>query len=131
VLGQWAYPSMTAIAGSITDDDIDEFARTYARPGGWNGAVGLYRSMLAEADQITDLARSSPLTVPTLAIGAAGGPFTATTVRQVTHGELTSVQLDGVGHYAVQEAPQRVAEAILGFTESVDATVPRPATDRR
>src|SRR5919106_1798975 len=121
VLATWAYPSMTAVPGSITDGDIDEFARTYARPGGWNGAVGLYRSMLAEGDQIRMLAQSSPLSVPALAIGAGGGPFTATTLSQVIRGEVTSIQLDGVGHYAAQEAPEQVAEALMRFTEAIDA----------
>ena len=120
LLGQWAFPSMTAVAGSITDEDVDEFARTYARPGGWKGAVGLYRSMLAEGDQIRALADAHPLTNPTLAIGAGGGPLTSGTLSQVTHGEVTSVQLEGVGHYAAQEAPEQVAEALLRFTEAVD-----------
>ena len=120
LLGQWAFPSMTAVAGSITDEDVDEFARTYARPGGWRGAVGLYRSMLAEGDEIKALVEAQPLTVPTLAIGAGGGPFTSDTLSQVTRGEVTSVQLEGVGHYAVQEAPEQVAQALLEFTEEVD-----------
>ena len=121
LLGQWAFPSMTAVAGSITDEDVDEFARTYARPGGWRGAVGLYRSMLTEGDQIKALADAHPLTIPTLAIGAGGGPFTSRTLSQVTRGKVTSVQLEGVGHYAVQEAPEEVAEAVLRFTTKVDA----------
>lgn len=120
LLGQWAFPSMTAVAGSITDEDVDEFARTYARPGGWRGAAGLYRSMLAEGDQIKALAEAQPLTIPTLAIGAGGGPFTSGTLSQVTRGKVTSVQLEGVGHYAVQEAPEQVADALLQFTEAVD-----------
>jgi pimeloyl-ACP methyl ester carboxylesterase len=120
LLGQWAFPAMTAVAGSITDEDVDEFARTYARPGGWRGAAGLYRSMLAEGDQIKALAEAQPLTVPTLAIGAGGGPFTSATLSQVTRGQVTSVQLEGVGHYAVQEAPEQVADAVLRFTEAVD-----------
>jgi len=119
LLGQWAFPSMTAVAGSITDADVDEFARTYARPGGWRGAVGLYRSMLGEGDEIRALAGSNPLTVPVLAIGAGGGPFTAETLGQVTVGEVASVQLDGVGHYAAQEAPEDVAAAILDFVARV------------
>lgn len=121
VLGTWAYPAMTAVPGAITERDIDEFARTYARPGGWNGAAGLYRSMLTEADQIKTLAQSSPLRMPTLAIGAAGGAFTATTLTQITRGKITSIQLDDVGHYAAQEAPEQVADALLAFTESVEA----------
>ena len=120
LLGQWAFPTMTAVAGAITDEDVDEFARSYARPGGWNGAVGLYRSMLAEGDEITSLAAAHPLSVPTLAIGAESGPFTFDTLSQVTRGEVTSVQLEGVGHYAVQEAPEQVAEPVLQFTAAVD-----------
>jgi hypothetical protein len=63
-LGQWAFLSMTAVAGSITEEDVDEFARTYARPGGWSGAVGLYRSMLTKGDQIKALVKAQLLTAP-------------------------------------------------------------------
>ena len=59
-LGSGRSWAMTAVAGSITDADIDEFARTYARPDGWRGAVGLYRSMLAEGDELRALARAEP-----------------------------------------------------------------------
>lgn len=121
LLAQWAFPSMTAVAGSVTDADVDEFARTYARPGGWRGAVGLYRSMLTEGDDLRALAGSSPLTVPVLAVGAGGGPFTSATLGQVTAGDVTAVQLDGVGHYVALEAPEALAAAVLEFTSSVDA----------
>ena len=120
LLGRWAFPSMTAVAGSITDADVDEFARTYARPDGWRGAVGLYRSMLAEGDELKALAEASPLTMPVLAVGAGGGPFTAATVGQVATGEVTAVQLDGVGHYVAMEAPDELSAAILDFVRVVD-----------
>jgi pimeloyl-ACP methyl ester carboxylesterase len=120
-LGEWAFPAMTAVQGSITDDDIDEFARTYARPNGWRGAAGLYRSMLSEGDEIRAIAESQPLTVPVLAVGAGGGPFTAGTLAQVTAGHVRSVQLDGVGHYAALEAPEELSTVILKFLSSVDA----------
>ena len=120
LLGRWAFPSMTAVAGSVTDADVDELARTYARPGGWRGAVGLYRSMLTEGDELRALAETSPLTMPVLAVGAGGGPFTAATVGQVTTGDVTSVQLDGVGHYVAMEAPDALADAILDFVRVVD-----------
>jgi hypothetical protein len=31
------------------------------------------------------------------------------------------VVLDGVGHYAAMEAPERLAEALLGFIDDIDA----------
>ena len=121
LLGDWAFPSMTAVQGAITDDDVAEFARTYARPDGWRGAEGLYRSMLAEGDEIKALANARPLTMPVLAVGAGGGPFTLSTVSQVAAGQVASVQLDGVGHYAALEAPDALSTAILDFLATVDA----------
>lgn len=120
-LGEWAFPSMTAVKGAITDGDIDEFVRTYSRPNGWRGAVGLYQSMLRESAEIKELARKHPLTVPVLAVGAGGGPFTVATMSQVTGGNVRSVVLEGVGHYAAMEAPERLAKAMLEFVEGVDA----------
>ncbi|MGC4858664.1 alpha/beta fold hydrolase [Micromonospora sp. DT68] len=120
-LGQYAFPAMTAIPGAITDVDIDEFARTYARPEGWRGAIGLYQSMLREGPEITTLAQTRGLNVPVLAIGAGGGAFTAATMSQATSTDVRSVTLDGVGHYAAMEAPEELAKALLAFTASVDA----------
>ena len=121
VLGGWAFPAMTAVVGSTTPDDVAEFARTYSRAGGWLGAVGLYQSMLGEGDTLKSLAESQPITVPALAIGGYGGPFTVGTLSQVVVGEVESVQLDGVGHYVALEAPAAFADAILAFTARVDA----------
>ncbi|MEV5897761.1 alpha/beta fold hydrolase [Nonomuraea fuscirosea] len=119
-LGQYAFPAMNATPGAITDADIDEFARAYARPDGWRGAIGLYRSMLREGFQIRALVESPGLRAPVLTVGAGGGPFTAHTLSQVASTEITSVQLDGVGHYVAMEAPEALANAILGFVEGVD-----------
>lgn len=121
LLEGWAFPSMTLVQDAFTSDDIGEFARTYARPDGWRGAVGLYRSMLSEGDELRELAKSRPLTMPAMAVGALGGPFTSATLDQVAAGDVTSVQLDGVGHYVAMEAPQQLATAILDFVATVDA----------
>ena len=120
LLADWAFPGMTAVQDAITDAELDEFARAYARPGGWRGAAGLYRSMLAEGDEIRELARTHPLAVPVLAVGAGGGPFTEQTMRQVTAGTVRAAQLDGVGHYAALEAPEALSSAILDFLADVD-----------
>src|SRR6266571_1723812 len=120
-LGQFAFPAMSATPEAITDADIDEFARTYSRPGGWRGAAGLYQSMLREGPDIRALAQTPGLTAPVLAVGAGGGPFTAGTMSQAAPGEVSSVSLDGVGHYAAMEAPDELAKALLDFTASVDA----------
>jgi pimeloyl-ACP methyl ester carboxylesterase len=119
-LGQFAFPAMSATPGAITNDDVDEFVRTYSRLDGWRGAIGLYQSMLQEGDEIKALAETHRLTVPVLAVGAGGGPFTLGTMSQVAVTEVRSVSLDGVGHYAAMEAPDKLAEALLAFFRSID-----------
>jgi pimeloyl-ACP methyl ester carboxylesterase len=77
--------------------------------------------MLREGPDIRALAESPGLTVPVLAVGAGAGPFTARTMSQAAPGNVSSVSLDGVGHYTAMEAPDELAKALLGFTASVDA----------
>jgi pimeloyl-ACP methyl ester carboxylesterase len=125
-LGQFAFPAMTAVRGAITDADVDEFVRTYSRPDGWRGASGLYQSMLAEGEEIQTLANRRPLTMPAFAVGAGGGSFTSSTMARVTSGEVRSVQLEGVGHYAAMEAPEQLAHALLGFLRHVDEAEETP-----
>ena len=120
-LGQFAFPAKSATPGAITDADVEEFARTYSGPSGWRGAAGLYQSMLREGPDIRALAQTPGLTAPVLAIGAGGGLFTAGTMTQAALGDVSSVSLDGVGHYAAMEAPDELAKAILDFTGRVDA----------
>jgi len=120
-LEQFAFPAMCATPGAITDADIDEFVRSYSRPNGWRGAIGLYQSMLKEGPEIKALAETHGLTVPVLAIGAGGGPFTLRTMSQATATRVSSVLLEGVGHYAAMEAPHELAKAILDFVGRVDA----------
>jgi pimeloyl-ACP methyl ester carboxylesterase len=119
-LGQFAFPAMSAIPGAITNDDIDEFVRTYSRLDGWRGAIGLYRSMLQEGDEIKALAETHKLTVPVLAVGAGGGPFTLGTMSKAAVTEVQSVSLDGVGHYVAMEAPDKLADALLAFFRRID-----------
>ena len=120
-LGQFAFPAMSATPGAITEADIDEFVRTYSRPDGWRGAIGLYQSMLQEGKDIVALVAAHKLSMPVLAIGAGGGEFTFATMSQVASGHVRSVSLDGVGHYAALEAPEKVADALLEFFDSIDA----------
>ena len=77
--------------------------------------------MLQEGPDIKALAETPGLTVPVLAVGAGGGPFTAGTMSQAAPGEVRSVSLDGVGHYAAMEAPGELAKALLDFTANVNA----------
>ena len=119
-LADYAFPSMTVVAGAITDADIDEFVRGYSRAHGFRGANGIYRSLLTEGGELRALAESSPVTAPVLTIGAGGGDFTKATMAQAVPGVIRSVRLEGVGHYAALEAPERLAAALLEFVADID-----------
>lgn len=117
-LAEYALPSLCASPDAFTDQDIDELTRSYARPAAFNGAAGLYRSMLREGEEIRNLA-SQHLATPVLAVGSRSGEFTPATLRQVTK-DMSSVSLDGIGHYVAMEAPERLADALLSFYGKID-----------
>ena len=121
------YPSYGAVAPAVTEADTAEFVRTYARPGGFRGTAGLYRSMLADGNENRALAESSPLGMPVLAVGAAGGTFTAATLQQVSSTTISTAQLADVGHYVAQQAPELLATELLQFLAGVDG-FQKPAT---
>ena len=119
-LAGYAYPSLCATDGAISESDVDEFTRTFARPGGFLGASGLYRSMLHEGEQIQELVAQNKLQIPVLAVGAGSGDFTHQTMTQVAE-HVTNATLDGIGHYAAMEAPDALAQALLDFYRTIDS----------
>ncbi|WP_431279182.1 alpha/beta fold hydrolase [Leifsonia poae] len=113
-VGEYLYPLYGVAPSAVGSDDIAEFARTYGRPGGFAGAAGLYRGMLTEGDELRALATDAPLRMPVTAIGSSGGGFTYAAFSKVAAEDVTSIQLDGVGHYVAQEAPDALADALIG-----------------
>ncbi|MDV7172886.1 alpha/beta hydrolase [Gordonia amicalis] len=129
VLEQWAFPTMTTVPGAVDETDIAEFVRVFARDGGWRGAAGLYRSMLAEGEEFRDRA-SVPLTMPMLAVGTSGGAFTAQTLAQISGGPLSTIEFEAVGRHVALEAPDRLAAAIVDFLDGVDRSLDVDARHR-
>ncbi|TDD62739.1 alpha/beta hydrolase [Kribbella antibiotica] len=117
-LADYAIPAMCGTPGAFSKEDLDELVRSYSRPNAWAGAAGLYRSLLSEGEQIKALA-ARKLTLPILAVGGASGDFTPNTFAQVGE-DVTSIRLDGVGHFVAMEAPDRLAETLHGFYVGVD-----------
>ena len=119
LLADHLIPALNATPDAFAPEDLDEFVRTYARPGGFGGAAGLYRSMLSEGDEIRKLA-AGKLSMPVLAVGGFSEEFTATTLRHVAT-DVTPVVLDGVGHYVAMEAPDRLADTLLAFYRKTES----------
>ena len=112
-IGEYLYPLYGVLPTAVSSGDVTEFARTYGRPGGFFGAAGLYSGMLTEGPELRALAQNAPLTVPVTTVGSRGGGFTHAAFSGVTRQEVTAVQLDGVGHYVAQEAPQLLADTLI------------------
>lgn len=117
-IAEYAIPSLNGTSGAFTGSDVDELARAYARPDGFKGAAGLYRSLLTEADEIRNLA-ATKLATPVLAVGGGSGEFTATAMRHVAD-DVRSATLDGIGHYAAMESPEFLAATLISFYADVD-----------
>lgn len=117
-LGEYAFPAHFADPAAFRPDDLDEFTRTYSREGGFRGAAGLYRSLIAEGPEIQALAHPG-LAMPVLTVSGTAGDFTPTSLRNVAP-HLDHVTLPGVGHYVALEAPGRLAEVLLPFHSSVE-----------
>jgi pimeloyl-ACP methyl ester carboxylesterase len=77
--------------------------------------------MLQEGEDIGGLVAAGKLRMPVLAIGAGGGEFTFATMTQVAADPVRSISLEGVGHYAALEAPEKLADALVDFFKTVDA----------
>ena len=57
--------------------------------------------------------------LPVLAVGGGSGEFTASAMRQVAT-DVTSVILDGIGHYVAMEARDRLADELHAFHRTVE-----------
>ena len=117
------FSSLSVDKSAISADDIAEFVRSYSRSNGWCGAIGLYRSILAEGAEIRKISADKPLSLPVLAVSARGGAFTFETMKQTGATDVRSVLIEGVGHYLALENPVALASAILEFIQPVDAGV--------
>lgn len=113
-LSDYAIPAMNGTPDAFSSHDVDELARTYSRPHAWNGAAGLYRSLLSEGAEITALA-AQKLSMPVLAVGG----FTTGQLAQVAT-NVTPAVIDGIGHFVAMEAPDRLACLLLPFYERID-----------
>jgi pimeloyl-ACP methyl ester carboxylesterase len=119
-LTDYAIPSLSASPDAFTDADIDELVRCYARPQAFLGAAGLYRSLLAEGEELRELA-ARKLAMPVLAVGGRSRDFTPTTLWQVAK-DVTAIRIDGIGHYVAMEAPGQLATALRACYADIDGT---------
>ncbi|KAJ1540306.1 hypothetical protein HK405_011424, partial [Cladochytrium tenue] len=112
----WAYGAMMLRRDAVSEADLREFERAYARGGGdgrWRGEAALYRAALADGGKTRALVEASPLAMPVLAVDGGNAPLTEQAIRQVARGEFAAVRVSGVGHFVAQEDPKAFADVVL------------------
>jgi pimeloyl-ACP methyl ester carboxylesterase len=103
----------TGVTSPFTDQQIDEFARTYRRPQVLTGGFDLYRTL--EQDEADNVA-AAPITVPTMLMTAEGLlPFTRSTVEPRMSRITRAVEVPGAGHWLPEENPAFVTAELLAF----------------
>lgn len=100
----------------FTEQQIDEYARTYQRPQVLTGGFELYRTL--DQDE-RDNKAVKPITIPTLLLTAEGTlPFTRSTVQPLMSDITRAVDVPKAGHWLIEENPEFVTAELTKFFAS-------------
>ncbi|MET9634144.1 alpha/beta hydrolase [Lentzea sp. NPDC006480] len=103
----------TNTTSPFSDEEIDEFARTYRKPAVLKAGFDLYRAL---GQDVTDNDNAKPVTVPTLIMAAQGQ---AEAIRGTAAPRMTNivraVDVPHAGHWLAEENPRFVTAELLRF----------------
>ena len=101
----------------FTDELLDLYARSYAKPGCLEAAFGYYRALNETVRRNKPLA-DIKLAMPVLAIGGGGkggfGDAQADQIRRYAT-DVTGVTIPDCGHWIPEEAPAELGRLVLDF----------------
>ncbi len=107
---------------SISESDRRFYAKAYAQRGGMRAGFEYFRTFERDAKNFAELS-ATPLTMPVLVLTGekASGNFLIEQARLVATNVLGQV-VTGSGHWLMEEAPQIVIPALVGFLNaSIDS----------
>ena len=114
----WFLKNFTAHPGMIPDDAIDEFARTYAKPGAMRAGLAYYRAIPRDIADNQRAIAAGKLAMPVLALGGTETfgrrELTLESMRRVAD-DVRGGTVEGAGHFIPEEKPQELAAALLDF----------------
>ena len=111
----WLYQAFSATPDVPDPAAVDEYLRTYARPGAMASAFERYRTIDREvAHNVRHVAE--PITTPALAVGAERvfGAAVGDNLRSAA-ADLQTTVIDGCGHFVSEERPRELARLLLTF----------------
>lgn len=110
-----------------SDQDLDRLARTYGRPGAYTASIAWYRAgagAVASSLRERTPAPADRLPTPTTVLWPEHDPLFPPAWSDRLHeffSDVTLIEVDGVGHFAPLEYPERFAAAIRDRAASVRA----------
>jgi pimeloyl-ACP methyl ester carboxylesterase len=103
----------TSTKSPFTEQEIDEYVRSYSRSQVLTGGFELYRTI--EQDE-RDNTAAAPITMPTMLMTAEGLlPFTRSTVQPRMSRITRAVEVPASGHWLPEENPEFVTAELLTF----------------
>lgn len=109
---RWFYDGAAGNSDTFADNVVSEYLRTFSGTAGVLGSMGVYRAAFTSIEQ-TEPLQSAKVAVPVLGIGGERGLGQQVgTMLQSVAENVTSVTLDGVGHFVPEEAPREVAHLV-------------------
>ena len=113
----WFYRAYSATPGVPSQPAVDEYLRTYTRPGVMASALERYRAVDREIEHNTRYVRD-PIATPILAVGGERlfGGAVAENLRQAAS-DVQAAIIDGCGHYVSEERPDDLTHLLLRFFE--------------
>lgn len=113
-LKTFAYRHSAHIQDAISEQDIDEYLRHYAAPGGMSAGFGYYRSLLTDAKENQRWLRRT-LKAPVLAVDGQfefrGDPETMAQVAD----NVQAVGIPNAGHWVAEEQPGALLDELVPF----------------
>lgn len=106
--------------GALTDRDVDEYLRSYARPGALAASLAYYRNHRADTDAFQEHGRDK-LTMPVLGVGGdhAGGPVPERSLARVAE-HVEGAVLRDCGHFLAEEQPGQLITILSEFLARAD-----------
>jgi pimeloyl-ACP methyl ester carboxylesterase len=109
----WFYKNFLYDPTAISEEDVDEYVRTYAAPGGLR--LEYYQAFQQDAADNRELMKRK-LTIPVLAVGGDSclGTLAADCMRVVAD-DVRGVVIERCGHFVPEERPQELLEHLQPF----------------
>lgn len=111
-LRAFAYEGACFMKGSISDQDVDEYVRSYAAPGGMG--LGYYRTLWDDARANAGF-KGRRLPMPALAVDGEHGFGTSFAALGQVAANVEHVVVPAAGHWVAEEQPEAFLRAIVPF----------------